>query len=400
MSIAAYREPELVPTVRDCLDKAQHPERLRFGICWQHTPDETLPDWMTGEQFRIIDVDASASGGANWARAEVMTLWRGEEWYLQLDAHHRFSRDWDVFLEKEIALTGSDRPVLTTYGPGYSPGDEDPVGEPMSMAFREFTPDGLAMFLPAAVPGWHERTAPRPARFASAHLLFAPSSFIADVPCDPELYFTGDEGILGVRAYTHGYDLFEPSRVVVWHQYVRNDQPKHWDDHVGQAARPAWYELDAASREKLRRIVTDDETDSHGLGSVRTLADYEAYAGISFRHRVVQDHTFRNLDAPNPPAEPDWPCDVIRPERAAGIVWETSGDSHVASIPGPAPLRRDLNSSGALLVELADGQHSVREIAAYLRAAHELGDDPTLAILDFYTEACDAGLVTWEDHHG
>jgi hypothetical protein len=398
VSIAAYREPELVPTVRDCLDKAQHPERLRFGICWQHTPDETLPDWMGGEQFRVMDVEAGASEGANWARAQVESLWQDEQWYLQLDSHHRFSRGWDVLLEKDVALTASDRPVLTTYGPPYSPGVENRVDEPMSMAFREFTPDGLAMFMPAPVPDWRDRTSPRPARFASAHLLFAASSFIADVPSDPDLYFTGDEGILAVRAYTHGYDLFEPSRVVVWHQYVRDGQPKHWDDHVGETTSPAWYELDETSRAKMRRIITD----SHGLGlgTARTLADYEAYAGISFRHRVVQDYTRHNLDAPNPPTDPDWPCDVIRPERVPGITWETSGDRHVASIPGPPPGRRELNSSGALLVELADGRHSVREIAAYLRAAHQLDDDPTLATLDFYTEACSAGLVIWEDHHG
>jgi len=115
---------------------------------------------------------------------------------------------------------------------------------------------------------------------------------------------------------------------------------------------------------------------------------------------VVQDYTRQNLDAPNPPTAPDWPCDVIRPERVPGITWETSGDRHVASILGPRPGRRELNSSGALLVELADGGHSVREIAAYLRAAHQLDDDPALAALDFYTEARSAGLVTWEDHHG
>lgn len=397
MSIAAYREPELVPTVRDCLDKARHPERLRFGICWQHAPEETLPDWMSGEQFRIIDVDAAASGGANWARAQVMTLWRDEPWYLQLDSHHRFSAGWDAFLLEEIARTGSERALLTSYGPAYQPGDRDLLDVPMSMAFREFTPDGLAMFVPQALPGWQERTGPRPARFVSAHLLFAPSSFITDVPADPELYFTGDEGILSVRAYTHGYDLFEPSRVVVWHQYVRAGDPKHWDDHDGTAAAPAWHELDAASRAKLRRLVTGSDGESHGLGSVRTLADYEQYAGISFRHRVVQDYTHRNLDAPNPPADPDWPCDVIHPARSAELTWGVAGDRYTAAA-GASPY--ELNSSGALLVELADGQHSVREIAAYLRQAHGLEDDPARDALEFYTEACSAGLVTWEDHHG
>ena len=398
MSIAAYREPELVPTVQDCLDKAQRPERLRFGICWQHTPDETLPAWMAGEQFRIIDVDAGASGGANWARAQVMSLWQGEEWYLQLDSHHRFSRGWDAFLVEEIARTGSDRPVLTTYGPPYDPGVDDPLDEPMSMLFREFTPDGLAMFMPATVPGWQDRTSPRPARFASAHLLFAPSSFIADVPYDPELYFIGDEDPRGPCVHPR----LRPLRAVARRRVApvrAQRRPQALGRPRRRVRRPR---LVRARRGEPREAATHRrrrETDS-GLGSVRTLADYEAYAGISFRHRVVQDYTRRNLDAPNPPADPHWPSDVIFPERVPGIAWEPSGDRHVASIPAPNPGRRELNSSGALLVELADGKHSVREIATYLRAAHQLGEDPTLAILDFYAEACSVGLVTWEDHHG
>jgi Glycosyltransferase (GlcNAc) len=44
VSIAAYRDPELVPTVRDCLATAAHPDQLRFGICWQHgSEDPPLP---------------------------------------------------------------------------------------------------------------------------------------------------------------------------------------------------------------------------------------------------------------------------------------------------------------------------------------------------------------------
>ena len=40
VSVASYRDAELVPTVLDALAKAQHPERLLIGICWQHGDDE------------------------------------------------------------------------------------------------------------------------------------------------------------------------------------------------------------------------------------------------------------------------------------------------------------------------------------------------------------------------
>jgi hypothetical protein len=52
VSIAAYRDPELMPTVADCIRKACNPERLRFGICWQRGKKDARapvlddPAWM------------------------------------------------------------------------------------------------------------------------------------------------------------------------------------------------------------------------------------------------------------------------------------------------------------------------------------------------------------------
>lgn len=40
IQIAAYRDPELLKTIEDCLKNADHPENLRFGICWQHNIDD------------------------------------------------------------------------------------------------------------------------------------------------------------------------------------------------------------------------------------------------------------------------------------------------------------------------------------------------------------------------
>jgi Glycosyltransferase (GlcNAc) len=502
VSIASYRDPQLVPTVRDCLEKARNPERLRFGICWQHGSDEELPDWFCGDQFRVLDVDCRESGGANWARAQVMGLWDGEEWYLQLDSHHRFVPDWDVVLLDQVARTNSDRPVLTTYGPPFSPSEPESAEHlPMSMQFRGFTPDGMAMFRPSPISDWEQRTRPHRARFVSAHLLFAPGRFVREVPCDPDLYFTGDEMTLAVRAFTHGYDLFEPSPVIVWHEYTRAYRRKHWDDHQGDAGQ-AWHDRDAVSRERIRRLFDEPSVGPFGLGTERTLEEYEAYAGISFRYRKMQDYTRQNLEPPNPPTNRDWALqvgdhrieiavdvgqlsriafddagfwsvavhdsegrdlhrwqipheeladlkrklvegqpltltaefesqaqpaawtatpysetcgwlppltgtindndrvrlDARRPARVPGITWESAGDRHIANLPGDAQRRRELNSSGALLVELADGRRSVREIATYLKQAHRLVDDPVTEILEFYEIARSAGLVTIGDH--
>ena len=40
LHLPAYRDPELIPTIKDALDKAKYPERIHFGICRQYHPEE------------------------------------------------------------------------------------------------------------------------------------------------------------------------------------------------------------------------------------------------------------------------------------------------------------------------------------------------------------------------
>ena len=35
VQIASYRDPQLLPTLKDMLDKAKYPDNLRIGISWQ-----------------------------------------------------------------------------------------------------------------------------------------------------------------------------------------------------------------------------------------------------------------------------------------------------------------------------------------------------------------------------
>jgi len=316
ISIAAYRDPELLPTVQDCLAKARFPQRLRFGICWQHEDDEPHPPLFDDSRFQVLPIHWRDSKGACWARARLMELWQGEPWFLQLDSHHRFVADWDVKLLDEAAATGSAKPVLTTYAAPFTPGDPDSMGdEPMQMNFDRFIDAGIALFRPGVVSDWRTRTAPVPARFISAHFLFAPGSFVREVPYDPELYFLGEEITLTVRAFTHGYDLFHPLQAIVWHEYTRNYRTKHWNDHTAKnGIALEWHQRDALSREKIGKFLSNPHTGAFGCGTVRTFADYEAYAGLNFRHRHSQDYTRAHLDPPNPPAAPDW-VDHVRDHR-------------------------------------------------------------------------------------
>ena len=39
IQIASYRDPQLVPTIKDCLKNAKYPKNLVFSIAWQHSEE-------------------------------------------------------------------------------------------------------------------------------------------------------------------------------------------------------------------------------------------------------------------------------------------------------------------------------------------------------------------------
>jgi hypothetical protein len=68
VQIASYRDADLVPSLRDSIPKAAHPEILRFGICWQHDASEDLGEFLADSRFRVVDVPYRNSTGGSSIR--------------------------------------------------------------------------------------------------------------------------------------------------------------------------------------------------------------------------------------------------------------------------------------------------------------------------------------------
>lgn len=308
IQIASYRDPELVPTINDCLKHAKYPENLVFSIAWQHSEEDVwdnLDEFRDDKRFKIIDINYKYSKGACWARNLIQQQYNDEQYTLQLDSHHRFVENWDVELIDmltKLQEKGYKKPLLTGYVSSYNP-QNDPVGRvniPWKMNFDRFIPEGAVFFLPASIDNFRELTEPIPARFYSAHFAFTIGDFVKEVPHDPNYYFHGEEISIGVRAYTWGYDLFHPHKVIIWHEYTRNGRRKHWDDNT------FWgYDNEKSHRRNRKLFEMDGEVKDidfgiYDFGKVRTLRDYERYAGISFNKRSVQKYTLDNNLPPNP----------------------------------------------------------------------------------------------------
>ena len=336
IQIASYRDNQLLLTIKDCIKNAYRPENLIFCIAWQHSIEDewdTLDEYKNDARFRIIDIDCKDSKGVCWARNQIQQEYDNEEYTLQLDSHHRFVPNWDtelITMLKDLQSKGYPKPMITTYLPSFNPENDpkDRVMVPWKLNFDRFIPEGCIFFLPAKIENHEALTSPIPSRFYSAHFCFTLGIFCKEVQHDPELYFHGEEITITVRAFTHGYDLFNPHKLIAWHEYTRKYRKKHWDDHT------EWNKRNTASHLRLRKlfgidgIINDIDFGKYGFGNVRSLHNYEKFAGIYFKTRGVQQYTLDNKLAPNPHIE-----DEIEYQKSFVNIFKHCIDIHSSCLP-------------------------------------------------------------------
>lgn len=330
IQIASYRDPQLVPTIEDMINKAKNPENLVFGLCWQYDETEPVDMFDDNPQFRVSKHHYSNSQGLGWARHITNTLYEDEEYTLQIDSHHRFVQDWDVIVLEDYkqALTIAPKPIITTYCAPFDPNSDETTWNPVPclMSQYEFSGDRLLMSMPWYIQDYKTKTEVIRSRTISGHFYFTSGNFVKEVPYDPDIYFGGytEETTLSVRAFTNGYDFFSPYRTVMWHEYTRNYRPKHWDDHGKESqTKKTSGERDVFARNKTRQLFGTQEygidMGVYGLGDVRTLHDYEVYGGFDFKKCLIQEYTLKVKDAPNPT---NWEEQFIREKYDINCEWD------------------------------------------------------------------------------
>jgi len=314
VSIASYSDPELPRTLDDCLAKARYPERLRFGICWQYDAGEPieLSRFRSDRRFRFSEHRVEDSQGGSWARNIAQKLYEGETYAMQIDSHMAFAPGWDSTLVSMMQTLPADKPLISMIAPLFRVDDEGAV--------RKRTDRGVRC---GRMASWHERSgwAPwfdwgQPAtgrqtrnRFLSGGFIFAGGLWTDEVRQDPDHYYWGEEFALTLRSYTHGYDFFLPDSIVAWHMEHATAPRRHWEhgsDVVSAKNRVAF--------DRLRRLAFSDDPSErealgrYGLGSRRTLADYERFAGIDLANKRAHPDVYagRSPDPVTIKSDADW----------------------------------------------------------------------------------------------
>jgi len=290
VAVAAYRDRDCINTIDDLFRKASEPDRVTVGLCWQSLdPDDEGVDpvgrWR--DRCRVVACPAAESEGVGWARSRAHALRRDEDMVLQVDSHMRFAPGWDEALLYMLDACPSPRPILSTYPASFAPPDRIESHVVSLIRVCGFDRDGLPKqesvgYAPDRLGG-----KPRPSAFVAAGFLFGEARWIAEVPYDPLIYFQGEEITLAARLFTHGWDIFTPGNVLAYHDYgQRPERPRHWND------RPDWGRLNDRSVRRVRHLLGIEESADasvlrdigrYGMGGRRSLAEYQAFAGVDFR---------------------------------------------------------------------------------------------------------------------
>ena len=290
ISIASYRDPELERTIHSAIDNAENPQDLHFGVFLQEF-EQNEPDLSWVPNLTIEKVHPKLAKGAGYARAQIVPMYSGQDYFLQIDSHTIFEKDWDVLCIDQYTraqkIANNPKIILSSFPlPFYVESNKEvsiiknskiqlpyPTKQKPKLTKRnEWTAERVLL---------SSKTNPEESTTILAGFIFSTGDLIKEVPYDPEISFFGEELCFAVRAWTRGWDIYSPCKVILYHFYYRQEYSKIWKDK--NLRNTSWKELENMSREKQKKILCGLEGGIYGHGSVRTIEQYEEITGIDFK---------------------------------------------------------------------------------------------------------------------
>jgi hypothetical protein len=292
ISIASYRDKDCIHTIIDCFEKAKYPKNITLGIC-QQNKDEDM-DCIYNEhyekiknyhpQIKVIRIPFYEARGPTFARYWCATLWEGENYFMQIDSHTRFEKDWDEKCLSMVKGFNKKEIVLSTYPPEIGHETSDSVTIICSAFFNE--PEDMLSFPGAGL--FQSPKVPIETAFIAGGFFFTDASFLKEIPFDPHLpdLFVGEEILQSMRFWTHGWDIYAPNQNIVYHHYTRADEPKVWGDRNmdSRLSKKKVKTLMGFSNEEVPHEL-NYKIEQYGLGDKRSIQDFYNFIGYDFKEK-------------------------------------------------------------------------------------------------------------------
>ena len=226
VAIPALNERFTQVTIQDAYEKAKYPSKVFFGIFNQKTNESKFEDFSEYPNVRCANVSYEEPLGVGLARLACATLHNDEKYFLQIDAHTIFAKDWDSILVENIKELKKycDKPLISQ---SISWHGEEAYFDPEKKYINNFMgekayplsarEDGLSTHVDESREGEEKIFG----KYLEHYLcyagggLFGDSKFLYEISYDPFILFCPEQELTALRASTRGYRFFSSDKTVI-----------------------------------------------------------------------------------------------------------------------------------------------------------------------------------------
>ena len=309
ISIASYRDTELLKTVKSLIYKADNPKLLKIVIYEQD--DKSIENQLNNYEKSLIKIlydHYNAAKGPTWARYLIQREYDGEEYFMQIDSHMRTVNSWDTIL-KNMLKRLPNKSVLTQYPPNYDINNDENLNINIirsGLYIQGFGPNDLFTRIQSDQIDINKKDSnfinlniPFQSKAWAACFSFSKSDILIDAPYDPYLpfLFFGEELDITLRLFTKGWYFYSPNITVIFTTFNRSYRRTMWDDSIYYLRK--LYELTSGERLRNRLgfnnqfyigtiIDSNKYIDNFKLGNIRSIEDYKKFSNIkSFDNQLL-----------------------------------------------------------------------------------------------------------------
>lgn len=281
VSIASYRDLELTDTVYSLLKQSKDPNKIFLYIFCQdehHPKLEHIFNFFNFKNFIYHKVHFSEAKGVGYARHITQSkLTTDFKYYLQIDSHTRFIKNWDEVLindyENSCKFWNSDI-IFSSYPLPYV------YDENGNEKFTDGNNANIAKLI--KVENKHTYKIDYQARKIERHgewhkqfcagFAFGLSKYFIDIPYDKLLYFEGEEHLMSIRFFCNNIKIIAPYRSYCYHHYYGiNTRIKHWETDEN------WGKYNDVSLERIKMFFEFKILDKYGITNIDKYREWETF---------------------------------------------------------------------------------------------------------------------------
>lgn len=242
--LASLEDNELVPTVKNIYEAAEHPERVFVGVSVTDENTKFYKESVAKLSNISKNISFSFTKVTRWnslkvlgvgaGRKAAMWAYKDHDYVLQIDSHSWLVDNWDSLLITElndaIAETGNDKTILTAYAGYYGTSDTARWPDPTEFGLPQYTWFLNAPKFHDVIPRWQanpmQHLSPKSERFLpaikfNANFSFGNRHFGNYTGLLETAVFFDEEPIQTLNLISKGFDLVFPNfkTPVICHMY-------------------------------------------------------------------------------------------------------------------------------------------------------------------------------------